>query len=61
MKLKRAPEMDMTLDQLSKNVEEKAEQKIKLLQELMQLDADIVTLVGIMTVKAMKELGDIPC
>lgn len=58
MELHRSPEMDMTLDQLSDELEKKAERKMELYQELLQLDADIVQVVAIMTAKALKELGD---
>lgn len=57
MNLIKPPEMNMTLDQLSTKLEEKAERKMALYQELMQLDADVIVIVGIMTANAIKELG----
>ena len=47
----------MTIDELNNMIEELAEQKLALTEQLINLDAHITVIAAVMTVKAMRTLG----
>ena len=57
MSLIRIPELQMSIDELDRILQDKAERKSKLHDEMMQLDAELITIASIMAAKAIKELG----
>ena len=57
MSLIRIPEMDMSIDELDALLQDKAERKSKLHDEMMQLEAELITIASILAAKAIKELG----
>lgn len=57
MSLIRIPEMDMSIDELNALLQDKAERKSKLHDEMMQLEAELITIASILAAKAIKELG----
>ena len=59
MSLIRIPEMDMSIDELDALLQDKAERKSKLHDEMMQLDADLTIIMSILAAKAIKELGEV--
>lgn len=59
MSLIRIPEMDMSIDELDALLQDKAERKSKLHDEMMQLEAELITIASILAAKAIKELGGI--
>lgn len=56
--IKNIPEFGMTIEELYKRLEELAEKKLTLATEIMNIDAEFSSIAAIITVKAMKELGD---
>jgi hypothetical protein len=59
MSLIRIPEMDMSIDELDALLQDKAERKSKLHDEMMQLEAELITIASILAAKAIKELGGV--
>lgn len=59
MSLIRIPEMDMSIDELDALLQDKAERKSKLHDEMMQLEADLTIIMSILAAKAIKELGEV--
>jgi len=59
MSLIHIPEMDMSIDELNALLQDKAERKSKLHDEMMQLDAELITIASILAAKAIKELGGV--
>ena len=59
MSLIRIPEMNMSIDELDALLQDKAERKSKLHDEMMQLEAELITIASILAAKAIKELGGI--
>ena len=59
MSLIRIPEMNMSIDELDALLQDKAERKSKLHDEMMQLEADLVIIMSILAAKAIKELGGV--
>jgi hypothetical protein len=59
MSLIRIPEMDMSIDELDALLQDKAERKSKLHDEMMQLDTDLTIIMSILAAKAIKELGEV--
>lgn len=55
----RIPEMNMSIDELDSLLQDKAERKSKLHDEMMQLEADLVIIMSILAAKAIKELGGV--
>ena len=53
------PEMNMSIDELDSLLQDKAERKSKLHDEMMQLEADLVIIMSILAAKAIKELGGV--
>jgi hypothetical protein len=56
MQLIAMPELKMSLDELDRILQGKAERKSELHDEMMQLEADITTILSIIAAKAIKEL-----
>ena len=59
MSLIRIPEMNMSIDELDALLQDKAERKSKLHDEMMQLEAELITIASILAAKAIKELGGV--
>ena len=59
MSLIRIPEMGMSIDELDALLQDKAERKSKLHDEMMQLEAELITIASILAAKAIKELGGV--
>lgn len=57
MQLIAIPELTMSIDEIDDEIQKKAERKIELHKELLQLDAEIMTLAALICAKAIKELG----
>ena len=55
----RIPEMNMSIDELDSLLQDKAERKSKLHDEMMQLEAELITIASILAAKAIKELGGV--
>ena len=59
MSLIRIPELDMSIDELDALLQDKAERKSKLHDEMMQLEADLTIIMSILAAKAINELGEV--